>query len=185
MAKFTFSSLLFLPVSVILTHRVDLCNIFSLHFAHSFGRIVDKGSVSLGLAIKKIFKASASRYVIIGITTWLLDNGLFSLLKLIFGDVSLFFGLTTIHLFTAVGMIVGFFYGFFMNKKWTFQSDGKTTKQFIRCVLLLIFNTVISAVIVDLSAGFGISFLPDLVKYGMSGVIGIWNYFAYKLWVYK
>lgn len=152
-----------------------------MHFARSFGKIGVKGCVSL----KNIFKAAASRYVIIGITTWLLDNGLFSLLKLIFGDVSLFFGLTTIHIFTAVGMIAGFFYGFFMNKKWTFKSDGKTSRQFFRCVLLLVFNTVITAVIVDLSAGAGISFLPDLVKYAMSGIIGVWNYYAYKLWVYK
>ena len=129
---------------------------------------------------------TASKYVFVGISTWLLDNGLFSLLKLIFGNKALpFFELTTIHIFTAIGMLAGFWFSFLMNKNWTFKSDGKMTRQLIRCILLLIFNTVVTAAIVGFSARSGTSFLPDIVKYGMSGVIGVWNYFAYKLWVYK
>ena len=136
---------------------------------------------------------SASKYVVTGVLAWVIDNGLFSLLKLVFGNVILLsFGVfnktlsvTSLMVFTGIGMLAGFVFSFLLNRKWTFRSDGVIGIQLVKCVLLLIFNTIVAAFIVHLSSLSSIGFLPDLVKYGMSLLIGIWNYFAYKYWVYR
>lgn len=128
-------------------------------------------------------------YTATGVGAWVIDNGLFTVLKAIFGVYDLFTVaghlLTTVALYTVISMVAGFLFSFLSNRKWTFRSDGRVVRQFIRCVLLLVFNTVVTALLVNLSAFSPWGFLPDLVKYGMSGVTGVWNYFAYKHWVYK
>lgn len=138
---------------------------------------------------KKRGLLSVLKYAATGVGAWIIDNGLFTLLKAIFGVYDLFsvagLVLNTVVLFTAISMIVGFVFSFLTNRKWTFRSDGRVVRQFICCVLLLLFNTVVTALVVNLSSFSSLSFLPDLVKYTMSGITGIWNYFAYKHWVYK
>jgi len=149
--------------------------------------------------LKKESIFSALRYVVTGVSTWLLDNGLFSLLLWIFGDTLLFtvwhFPVNTSGVFTCVGMTVGFLFSFFTNRAWTFRSSGKVNKQLFRCFLLFIFNMILTALIVnavsflgktvfDLSEG-GSDLLTNIAKYTMSGITGVWNYFIYQKWVYK
>ncbi len=137
---------------------------------------------------KKRNAGAVLKYAATGIGAWVIDNGLFSLLKAVFGVKTLCSvagqPLTTTALFTGISMIVGFVFSFLSNRNWTFRSEGRMTRQFIRCVLLLLFNTLITAFVVNLSAASSLTFLPDIVKYGMSGVTGVWNYFFYKHWVY-
>ena len=149
-------------------------------------------------AKKKSF-VSVLKYVITGTSTWLIDNGLFTILLRIFGEHDLFtvFGFTVkaSFLFTYIAMLVGFVFSFFVNRAWTFQSGGNVRKQMTRCFLLLIFNMTVTALVVNgvsslgqnvfgLSKG-GCELLTNAAKYTMSGVTGVWNYFIYQKWVYK
>lgn len=169
---------------------------FPLHFRAFFATI---GAGSDFLEKKKNNLVSVLRYVATGTSTWLLDNGLFTLLLWIFGDVELFqllgFTVKTSGVFTCVGMSVGFLFSFFTNRAWTFQASGKVGKQIVRCFLLFVFNMVITAIVVNGVSLFGRNVLSlsdgtcDLVtniaKYTMSGITGVWNYFIYQKWVYK
>ena len=137
---------------------------------------------------RRLLGASASRYTITGVTAWLIDNGLFSILKWIFGNKRISvppLSFSTLTLFTVIGMVSGFVFSFLTNRKWTFHSNSKMRWQLFRCIVLLAFNTLVTAVAVNLAGLTHIYFLPDIVKYTMSCAIGVWNYFIYKRWVYK
>lgn len=136
--------------------------------------------------IKKLLRRSEIRYMIAGCATFLIDNLVFNF-HILFPELNLF-GITEFKeiLFNILGMISGLIFGFIVNRNWSFKAQGNATKQFFRCVLLFIFNLILSSILVGFFNNIiENNFILAVLRLSVSIMIGIWNYFAYKLFVYK
>lgn len=138
--------------------------------------------------IKKLLSRSEIRYCLAGCGTFIVDNLVFNL-HIFFGEFGLpFLGITAFKeiLFNILGMIAGLIFGFIVNRNWSFKATGNVSKQFFRCVLLFVFNLIVSSLFVSLLGEVIESdFILAIARLSVSILIGVWNYFAYKFFVYK
>ncbi len=136
----------------------------------------------------KLLKRSEIRYMIAGCATFLIDNLVFNL-HIFFPEFRLsLFGISDFKevLFNILGMIAGLIFGFIVNRNWSFKATGSVSKQFMRCVLLFVFNLIVSSIIVGILNNFiSNDIILAVLRLSVSIMIGIWNFFAYKLFVYK
>jgi len=117
-----------------------------------------------------------ARYFIIGLGGVVLDIGSLYLLK------------EYLHLRPVIAVIVnGIFllnYVFFLNKYWTFKSQGVTHKQVIQFFILSGINYGISiGWMYIFNHIFGFNYL--LVRLSNIALSVAWNFLLYKYWVYK
>lgn len=117
-----------------------------------------------------------SRYFIIGFSGVILDVGSLYLLK------------QYLHLRPVTAVIInGIFllnYVFFLNKYWTFKSDGISHKQMVRFFVLSGMNYAISIVWMYIfNHKFGFNYL--FVRLANIALSVAWNFLLYKYWVYK
>ncbi len=83
-----------------------------------------------------------------------------------------------------LGSALGFFLSFSLNRIWVFKSNGKLIPQLLKYSSLYAFNLLVSSTILYLL----ISVLKTdshLAKFTVIVFITIWNFFMYKLFVYK
>lgn len=117
-----------------------------------------------------------ARYFIIGFSGVILDVGSLYLLK------------QYLQLRPVVAVIInGIFllnYVFFLNKHWTFKSNGITHEQIIRFFILAGFNYAVSiGWMFFFNEKIGINYL--LTRISNIALAVAWNFLLYKYWVYK
>ena len=80
------------------------------------------------------------RYGLVGVSTWLIDLGLFVLLK------------NPLNIIAAntIGIIAGIVFGFYTHKYWTFKNKGAQRSQFVKFASLAIANIVLGNLLISL-----------------------------------
>lgn len=116
------------------------------------------------------------RYFVVGFSGVILDIGSLYLLS----DVW--------HLWPVLAVSInGIFllnYIFFLNKHWTFKSQGVTRKQVARFLVVAGFNYLVSIVWMYIfNEQAGINHL--VARIANIAVAVAWNFLLYKFWVYK
>ena len=116
------------------------------------------------------------RYIITGFSQLIFDLFLMYLFTTIFQIYYIYS--------TAITYVIIFFYGFYINRNWTFKTNGKIHKQIIRLTFLVIFNFLFVMISMWIFVDhFTINYLFS--KLIIITVISLWNFLAYKFFVYK
>lgn len=127
------------------------------------------------------------RYLVVGVTTNLLDIVLFSFLLRILHVGGLKVGgfeLFPYQVVQSISYTTSVILNYSLNRKWSFQSKGAKRWQIIRYILMLIINYLVSILIITfLVEKFG--FWEELAKFISIGAIISWNFFALKYFVYQ
>lgn len=116
------------------------------------------------------------KYAIIGASGVLLDLGTLTF----FAEVLLFvpWGAVACNQLLVIG------YNFSLNKYWTFRNREMVHTQLVRYISLAGVNYVIGiALMYWFNEVFGIHYV--LVRIGTIGLMILWNFLLYKLWVFK
>ncbi|WP_027468384.1 GtrA family protein [Deefgea rivuli] len=127
------------------------------------------------------------RYGLIGGSAAVLDFSVFFVcfkLLLAISYSSTMIPFHAISIANTLGILSGFVWGFFMQKKWAFQADGRTQSQFVYTTLLLIFNILVSSwAIYPLSEMLNGN--ASIAKLVMQVLVVFWNYFIYSYFIFK
>ena len=117
------------------------------------------------------------RYLIVGFTTFGLDFGLFH----IFDTYTPLKGLPANMTTTLMSLS----FNFYMSNFWTFKVGGKDkVKKLQRYSILAVFNYIFTNIFFYVvNVLFGVNAI--VTKVIATGIIVCWNYFIYKLWVFK
>lgn len=118
-----------------------------------------------------------ARYTVTGFSAVVLDMGSLYILKEWF------------HFRPVWAIVVnqGFLanYVFLLNKKWSFQAQGRTHRQVIRFYILSAFNYTVSVTWMGFfSHIFGEQWYL-LIRLANIGLATGWNFLLYKFWVYR
>lgn len=128
---------------------------------------------------KKLISPSFVKYIITGITSLVADYGSFLLLFYVI-DVSL-------QVSVLIGLGLGFVINFCMNKLWSFKSKKpvkhKPIVQLMLYTVLFAFNYVFTYYLIHFLEKNGIP--PFFGKVISTACITVWNYFIYKLAIFK
>ena len=117
------------------------------------------------------------RYTVTGLTAVVLDMSTLYALKE-WGGISPVWAIVINQSFLVN-------YVFFLNKKWSFQSIGRTRHQMVRFYLLSGVNYVISITWMAFFAHiFGEQWYL-LIRLANIAVATAWNFLLYKFWVYR
>jgi putative flippase GtrA len=114
---------------------------------------------------------SFRRYLFVGVSTVLTDYVLLALFRIVL-DKNLFIAVTLSYWISIA-------YNFSLNRWWSFEAaEGLVRKQLILYLCLLVFNYLITLLIVKTLYYFGIS--EFIAKLGALCLTVPWTYFAYK-----
>ncbi|PJJ61733.1 GtrA family protein [Compostimonas suwonensis] len=126
-------------------------------------------------AIARIVDHSAFRYLLIGGASFALDVGILALLHEVFG--------WPLWLATGTSFLLSFVFNYSLQKSFSFGSRGQHVSTLVKYLVLLAFNTGATVLIVA---------LIDSTVLGWGGgkvvatiVTTVWNYFAYRYWVFR
>jgi len=121
-------------------------------------------------------RTEIAKYIIVGLSSFVIDFGLFYLLFT-------FAGLWYIFA-TLISQAVAIAYNFTLNRNWSFKSNGEKKKQFVRYMALQIWNYLFAAGALWIFVSqFDIS--PLLGKFFAIAIIVSWNFIIYKFVIYK
>lgn len=124
--------------------------------------------------IRRLFGHSAVRYLIAGGAAFLVDLGLLALFRNVFG--------WPLWLATGLAFLLSFFFTYTVQRMFAFTSRSPHGIALLKYAALVAFNTAASVLIVasvDLTgAGWVVGKVVATV------VMTIWNYFAYRYWVF-
>lgn len=117
-----------------------------------------------------------AKYFIIGVTAFVLDIGSLYLLK----EYANLSPVTSV----IINQIVIVNLVFYLNKKWSFKSDGQTHKQIVKFYILAVANYFISII------WMGITHNYLQIHYLIARIANIilavaWNFLLYRYWVYR
>ncbi len=117
------------------------------------------------------------RYLVTGFTAFGIE---YSLYVLLYKAVGLNYILASVIVYALV-----FLFSFFVNRKWSFQSQGRVNRQLFLYLLLFLFNLVFANV-------FLLRFLTDVLginalfsPFLKMACVVCWNFFIYKFIIYK
>lgn len=114
------------------------------------------------------------RYLLAGGVAFLVDFGLLALFHEVFGWVT--------WLAAGVAFILSFAFTYFIQRVFSFESTAPHGTALIKYTLLVAFNTLATAIIVGLVDQSALSWAGGKVI--ATAVTTVWNYFAYKYWVF-
>lgn len=122
-------------------------------------------------------RAQFSKYFLVGATTVAIDIGIYTLATRVFGAWYL--------VATIISLTLAVVYNFFMHRRWSFEAHGgKTHAQAMRYGILFAWNYLFN--IAGLWFFVSVAHLHDLVgKIAVVGLIGLYNFFALKFFVYR
>jgi len=116
------------------------------------------------------------KYLIIGFSTFGLDFGIFYLLDRFSPIKSIAANI--------VSTLSSLFFNYYMSNSWTFNAGSHNGTKLKRYTVLAIINYIFNnATFWIVSAHFGVNGL--LTKVFITAAIVSWNFFLYKLWVFK
>ncbi len=116
------------------------------------------------------------RYFVVGITGVLLDLGLLIVLKEYLD--------WTPFLSVAISQILVILYNFLLNKYWSFGSRDMPHWQFVRFMVVVGFNYLVSLAVIYIFSQ-KMSFDYRIVRLANIILSVSWNFVLYKYWVYK
>lgn len=117
-----------------------------------------------------------TKYFIIGITAFVLDIGSLYLLK----EYAHLSPVTSI----VINQIVIVNLVFYLNKKWSFKSNGQTHKQIVKFYILAVANYLIS--IIWMGAMHNYLQIHYLIARIANIILAVaWNFLLYRYWVYR
>jgi len=120
-------------------------------------------------------KQQLRRYVIVGASSFVIDAGIFEIVRRL--------GVWYI-LATVISQSCAITYNFLLNKHWSFKSEGRGHREFIRYLLLVGWNNLFQVVFLALAVE--IIHLPHLLaKVLGAGLVVSWTFLLYRLWVFK
>jgi len=132
--------------------------------------------VSVVERLKGVFDKSFIKYVITGVTAFVIEYSMYVLLLK-------WIGLNYVLSSTLVYMIV-FWFAFLVNRSWSFESKGDVKLQLMKYTMLFFFNLIVANVIL-------MYFLTDIVglsellsPFIKTGCMVAWNYLIYKYYIY-
>jgi putative flippase GtrA len=118
----------------------------------------------------------ATRFLIAGVLTFVVDAGLLTLLHGVW------------HLELAFSTVVAFVFAFGVNfslsRQWTFPAGERTPRgQLARFAVLVSANLISTVLIVTGLASFGVNYLLAKVTAAILNAIG--NFFLYRRWIFR
>jgi putative flippase GtrA len=124
--------------------------------------------------IRRMFGHSAVRYLIAGGAAFLVDLGLLALFLNVFG--------WPLWLATGAAFLLSFFFTYTVQRIFAFTSKAPHGIAMLKYAALVAFNTAASVVIVASVDWTGAGWVVGKVV--ATVVMTIWNYFAYRYWVF-
>jgi putative flippase GtrA len=124
--------------------------------------------------LPRLLQNSMVRYLLAGGVAFLVDFGLLALFHEVFGWVT--------WLAAGVAFILSFAFTYVIQRVFSFESSAPHGKALIKYTLLVAFNTLATAIIVGLVDQSALSWAGGKVI--STAVTTVWNYFAYKYWVF-
>ena len=119
-------------------------------------------------------RRSAIRYLVAGGLSFLVDIGLLALFHEVFAWPT--------WLAAGTAFVLSFAFTYTIQRYFTFESSAPHGRTLLKYTVLVIFNTLATAVIVALidmtPAGWAVG------KVAATAATTIWNYFAYRYWVF-
>ncbi len=116
------------------------------------------------------------RYVVVGISSFVLEYSIFYLLFRILSVYEL--------VSNTVAITLVFFFNFLMNRIWSFKSKEKLLKQILMYGGLFLFNMVMSNLFIFAATEY-LEISPLISKVLIMGLIVLWNFVIYKKIIYK
>lgn len=114
-------------------------------------------------------------YLGVGVFSYAIDLGILSLCYEVFG--------WPLWLATVTGFWITFFVNFGLNRRFTFQAQGRNAPQLVRYGVLVAFNLAATVVIVWVAEWAGIGYFPG--KTAAVGALAIVNFIAFRMWVFR
>ena len=124
--------------------------------------------------VVRALRGAPGRYLLIGMTSFALDLGL---LTLCYRAAHL-----PLWLATAAGFWGSFAYNYLLQRRFAFSARGTAVGSLVRYSTLLGFNTLATMGIVELAQATGPGYVAG--KVAATCATTVWNYFAYKKWVF-
>lgn len=121
-----------------------------------------------------VSRHSAFRYVVTGVISAGVDFGLLYLLHGLLGAP------LSISAFVAVAL--AFILNYVMNRIWSFGSTARVGREVTRYISLACTNWVLTAILVDVLARFGMEYL--IAKAITLALTTASNYLLYRVWVF-
>ncbi|WP_166790865.1 GtrA family protein [Cryobacterium mannosilyticum] len=122
----------------------------------------------------RLIRHSASRYLFAGGLAFLVDVGILALLRNILE--------WPLWLATGVAFVVSFFFTYTIQRLFSFESTAAHGGALFRYAVLVGFNTVAVVIIVTAINPTPIGWLGGKVIATVMSTV--WNYFAYRYWVF-
>lgn len=124
-----------------------------------------------------VFKYSFFRYLLIGVTTFVLDFGIFNLLSIKFSTKPIVANL--------ISTFVSLFFNFTMSNFWTFKlGGGQKLQKLSRYAVLAIFNYIFGNIAMYLFIEHT-DLNHNLAKALITLTVVAWNFLLYKKWVFR
>lgn len=124
--------------------------------------------------IVRIWSSSATRYLVVGGFSFLFDIGVLWLLHDVFG--------VALAIATPVAFLLSFAVTYTLQRTIAFRAADGVAPSVLRYTLLVAFNTVATTAIVWASDAVGLPW--GVGKVAAVAATTIWNYFAYRYWVF-
>ena len=124
--------------------------------------------------LSALVDSSALRYLIAGVVAFLFDFGMLALFREVFGWPT--------WIAAGVAFVLSFAFTYTIQRVFSFGSDAPHGRALFRYGVLVVFNTIATALIVGLidqtAAGWAVG------KVAATVLTTVWNYFIYRFWVF-
>ena len=119
-------------------------------------------------------RSTLTRYLIIGVISFGVDFGLLVGFREIVG--------VPIWVAASAGFWGSFLVNFLLNRYVTFDARGRAHVQLLRYSTLVAINYLATVAIVTGLAWLGVNY--QLAKITCTGLVAVWTYLVYRLWVF-
>ena len=140
----------------------------------SHGKSNGPGPSSPAATLRGIIFGPAGKYLAVGVLSFAIDFLLLILLHEFFG--------VDLIIATPAAFLASFALNYLLSRFFTFAGTGARGASFVKYVALVAFNTVAASLIVSGFESLGSSYM--LGKVLSTAAMTIWNFFAYKYWVF-
>lgn len=123
---------------------------------------------------RRVWSNSAVRYLVVGGGAFLIDIGLLALLHDVAG--------VPLIIATPTAFLLSFVVTYLLQRTFTFSSDTGVASSAIKYTALVCFNAVATTGIVAGIAALGMPWVVG--KMVAVGSTTVWNYFAYRHWIF-
>ncbi|MET3922584.1 GtrA family protein [Arthrobacter sp. UYEF20] len=115
------------------------------------------------------------KFLVVGVASFAIDLGLLALMHQV-GGVDLWIA-------TPIAFLASLVFNFFIQRKFTFQSNSRAQLSFLKYGTLVVFNLVATDLVVNLIAASGHSYA--IGKVAATVATTSWNFLLYKHWIFK